>query len=202
MEEIIKDTPIKLSKKIPDVQFEKYVIRGKNGAQALQEIIESTALSAFIDDDNNLYCGLVEGTNIGETAIYDLNYNIVSNDLEIMDNSSYKVFVKYTYTSPKGEKTIVTTGDKDGEAKDYKTTIISDPVMLKKLADEAYKNLKKEGLSGSVTSFLIPFATRGMVAEIRDNEHPHLEGNYFIKKVTTTFGMQGARRKIEISNRL
>ncbi|MEI7488180.1 MAG: hypothetical protein WCJ72_12365, partial [Chryseobacterium sp.] len=52
------------------------------------------------------------------------------------------------------------------------------------------------------TSFLIPFATRGMVAEIRDSEHPHLAGNYFISEVKTTFGMGGARRIVKISNKL
>ncbi|MEI7488838.1 MAG: late control protein, partial [Chryseobacterium sp.] len=74
LEEIVKDTPIQLSDKIPDMRLEKYLIKDRNGAQALQDIRENTGLSAFIDDDNNLYCGLIENTNIGQTAIYDLNY--------------------------------------------------------------------------------------------------------------------------------
>ena len=43
---------------------------------------------------------------------------------------------------------------------------------------------------------------QAIVDEIKDNEHPNREGNYFIKKVVTTFGTGGARRKITIDNKL
>ena len=64
------------------------------------------------------------------------------------------------------------------------------------------EKLKYDGFEGDVTSFLIPYATRGMKAKLLDNEHPNREGNYFIKKVVTTFGTGGARRKITIGNKL
>ena len=99
-------------------------------------------------------------------------------------------------------KIFVEIGDKDGEKKEYKTSIVSDKKILKEMAEEALKKLKIVGLTGSITSFLIPFATRGMVAKIIDNEHPNQAGNYFIKSVVTTYGISGARRKVEIGNRL
>jgi hypothetical protein len=41
-----------------------------------------------------------------------------------------------------------------------------------------------------------------MKAKFIDSEHPNREGNYFIKKVVTSFGTGGARRKVTIGNRL
>jgi len=62
--------------------------------------------------------------------------------------------------------------------------------------------LKYDGFEGDITSFLIPYATRGMAAKIYDKEHPNRDGTYFIKKVVTTFGMGGARRKVTLGNKL
>jgi hypothetical protein len=73
---------------------------------------------------------------------------------------------------------------------------------LEEMAKAAIEKLKYDGFEGDVTSFLIPFATRGMKAKILDSEHPNREGNYFIKKVVTTFGTGGARRKVSIGNKL
>jgi hypothetical protein len=41
-----------------------------------------------------------------------------------------------------------------------------------------------------------------MKAKLIDEEHLNREGNYFIKKVVTTFDSGGARRKATLGNRL
>ena len=61
---------------------------------------------------------------------------------------------------------------------------------------------KYDGFEGSVKSFLIPFATRGMTAKIIDKEHPNRERNYYIKKVVVNYGLDGARRTVTIGNKL
>lgn len=205
LEEVIKDIkpPILLSDRIPDVPLNTYLVKDKNGAQVLQQLKEELMLTSFVDDENKLYCGLIEATNVGETSVYDLNYNIVENNLEIADEESKKYLVKYSFIEKKdNSKIFVEIGDKDGEKREYKTSIVSDKKILKEMAEEALKKLKIVGFTGSITSFLIPFATRGMVAKIIDNEHPNQAGNYFIKSVVTTYGISGARRKVEIGNRL
>ena len=70
------------------------------------------------------------------------------------------------------------------------------------MADKVLKEAKYDGFEGDVTSFLLPYATRGMAAEIIDKEHTNREGNYFIKSVVTTYGMSGARRKVTLGNKL
>ncbi|UDQ54990.1 hypothetical protein LJF28_04810 [Chryseobacterium indologenes] len=90
LEEVVKDTPIKLSKRIPDVSLEKYIIKEANGTQVLQSLKENLAMTVFLEDDGSLYCGLQQATNIGQRAIYDLNYNLVENNLEFKTSEDKK----------------------------------------------------------------------------------------------------------------
>ena len=96
----------------------------------------------------------------------------------------------------------VEVGDEDGDLFERKHHNISDVETLKKSALEALVQRKYSGFQGSLKSFLKPFATRGMAAVIKDSLHENREGKYFINKVVTTFGPDGARREIHISNKL
>ncbi|WP_312091093.1 late control protein [Chryseobacterium sp.] len=203
LQEIVSGTEIKLSKKIPDVALESWIIRSKNGTQALQEIKETMAMSVFLEDDGTLYCGLQQSTNIGQRVKYDLNYNLVENNLEFKTADEKKIKVIYSWTDKKtNKKKTYTAGDEGGEERKYNLTAVYDEKVLQSMADKVLKEAKYDGFEGDVTSFLIPFATRGMTAELIDKEHKNREGNYFIKQVVTTYGTSGARRKVTIGNRL
>ncbi|MCT2563946.1 late control protein [Chryseobacterium herbae] len=202
LEEVVKDTPIKLSKRIPSVALEKYIIKDANGTQVLQGLKENLAMTVFLEDDGSLYCGLQQATNIGQIVIYDLNYNLVENNLEFKTSEDKRIKVKYTYIDNKNQRKSYEFGDKDGELRTYHTSVVSDEKKLEEMAKAEIKKLKYDGFEGDVTSFLIPYVTRGMAAEIRDIEHKNREGNYFIKSVITTFGTNGARRKATLSNKL
>lgn len=202
LQEVVKDTPVKLAKRIPDIELDKWIIRNANGAQVLESIREKLFMSVFITDDGKLYCGLEQLTNIGQTVVYDLNYNLVDNSLEFKSKEDRKIKIKYTYIDAKNKRHSIEVGDPDGEQREYHTSVISDMKKLEEMARAEIKKLKYDGFDGDVTSFLIPYATRGMKAKFIDSEHPNREGNYFIKKVVTTFGTGGARRKVTIGNRL
>lgn len=131
-----------------------------------------------------------------------MNYNLVANDLEYKSAEQKKIKVKYTYIAKDNQRKSIEVGDEGGEQRTFHTSVVSDETKLKEMAQAELKKLKYDGFEGSVTSFLIPYATRGMSAIIKDKEHPNREGKYFIKKVETSFGISGARRKIEISNKL
>lgn len=198
LQEIVKGTEIRLADGIPSVKLDKYIIKNANGAQVLQAIKQNMAMTVFLNDKGHLYCGLQQAENIGKEVIYDLNYNIVSNDLEYKSADERRVKVRYTYMGKGSTKKEVEVGDADGELRTFHTSVISDENKLKEMAQAEVERLKYDGYDGSVTSFLIPYATRGMSAKAVDEEHRNREGEYFIKKVVTTFGLSGARRKVTI----
>lgn len=201
LKEIVSETGIKLSDKIPSVPIDNWVIKSKNGTQALQELKE-IGFTVFLDDEGLLYCGLQQATNIGQRVKYDLNYNIVENNLELKTEYEKKIKVIYSWTDKKtNKKKTYIAGDEGGEEKKI-TAPLADPKILQELANKVLKEAKHEGFEGNIKSFLIPYATRGMTAELIDKEHKNREGNYFIKSVITTFGISGARRKVIIGNKL
>lgn len=202
LQKVVENTEIELSDKIPDVEVEKFIIRNANGTQVLQKLKEHLALSIYLDSEGKLYAGLEQLNNLHKEAIYDLNYNLVENNLEYKTAEQKRLRIKYTYMDSKNKKKSVEVGDKDGELRTFHTSIISDEKKMEEMAHAEMQKLKYDGFEGSVKSFLIPYASHGMTAAIRDKEHPNREGKYFIKKVVTSFGSNGARREISISNKL
>lgn len=200
--EVVKETPIKLATNIPDIPLDNFIIRNANGTQVLQNLKKNLRLTAFINDNNELYCGLQQFTNIGQEVIYDLNYNLVENNLEFKFKDERQIRVRYIYTDEEGTKKQVEFGDTTGELRTFRTSIVSDVKVLEQMAQTEIDRLKFDGFEGNVKTFLIPFATRGMKANIIDQDHTNREGVYFINKVKTTFGTGGARREVTIGTKL
>lgn len=202
LEEVVKDTEVPLADNIPGIRIDNFIIRNANGAQVLQRLKKDFRLTAFINDANELYCGLQQLTNIGEEVVYDLQYNLIENNLEFRTKEERKIKIRYTYIAPNGKRKTVEVGDVGGELRTYHTSVISDEEKLKEIAIAEIEKLKYDGFDGNVVSFLMPYATRGMKAKIIDKDYKHRTGNYFIKKVTVNFGTDGARRTITIGTKI
>lgn len=202
LQEVVKGTSVKLSPDTVDMPVDKWIIRGANGTQVLESFKKDLLLTSFITDDGKLYCGLTELTNIAQVVEYDLNYNLVENNLEFKTQEDRKLKIKYTYIGPDNKRKSIEVGDPDGEQRTYHTSVISDESKLREMAQAEIKKLKYDGFEGDLKSFLIPYATRGMVAKIYDAEHKNREGSYYIKKVVITFGRNGARRTVTLGNKL
>lgn len=202
LKEVVKGTPVQLADNIPDVPLDKWIIKNASGAQVLESFRKDLLMSVYITDDGKLYCGLEQLNNIGQSVVYDLNYNLVANDLEFKTKDERKIKIKYTYIGKDNKRKSIEEGDEEGECRTYHTSVISDESKLRQMAKAEIEKLRYDGFDGEVTSFLIPYATRGMKAIIKDKEHPNREGSYFIKKVVTSFGMSGARRKVTIGAKL
>ncbi|WP_286491294.1 late control protein [Empedobacter brevis] len=202
LQEVVKDTFIKLADNIPEMQIDKFIIQNANANKVLQKLKSEYGLSIYLNDNEELYVGLQQLNNIHQEVAYDLNYNLVENNLEYKTEESRKIKVRYTYIDKKNKKKTVEFGDDDGEIRTFHTSIISDEAKLKEMAKAELVKLKYEGFSGNVKSFLIPFATRGMTAKLINKVKPKQEGKYYINKVVTTFSDQGARRQTYITNKL
>lgn len=202
LQEVVSGTEVELSPDIPDINLQQWIIKNANGTQVLEKLKQEFALSIFITDKNKLYAGLSQLTNIGQTATYDLNYNLVENDLEYRTAEDRKLKVKYTYIDENNERIEVEAGDPEGEQRTFHTSVVSDQAKLKEMAEAEISKLKYDGFDGSVTSFLVPYATRGMQARLIENDKKQIDENYFVKSVETTFGLSGGRRRVEIGQKL
>lgn len=202
LQEVVKDTEVQLAETTTDAELNKWIIKNANGAQVLQKIKQELLLSVFINDEGKLYVGLQQGTNIDEVAKYDLNYNLVENNLEFRTKDERLVKIRYIYKDAENKEDVVEVGDQDGENHDYYTSIIKSRSKREELAKEEIEKLKYDGYDGDLVSFLVPYATRGMKAEVMDVEHANRDGSYFIKKVVTKFGTSGARRTVTLGGKL
>lgn len=199
---IVEGTGVQLANDIPDMPFDKFLVKNKNGAQALQKIKDEYLLNIFIDDDGKLYAGLRETKNNGKSVLYNLHKNVIKHDLKYRRAEDIRMYVKVVGVKKDNTKVEVIVGDTDGEERTKHVYNVSDPATLKKIGESLLTDKKFNGYEGTITSFLIPNATRGMSAEVEDNNFPDRNGKYFIPKVTISFGQNGARRKVELGSKL
>ncbi|PIB28920.1 hypothetical protein BFP77_08360 [Maribacter sp. 4U21] len=202
LKHIVADTGLELAGDIPEVNFDQFILKNVNGAQALEKIKENYGLYLFIDDDGKLFAGLRQTKNIGETVVYDLYRNIAGHDLKFRRAEDVRINLKVIGVRPDNTKVEVIVGDTTGEQRTIFRYNVTDTATLKKLGEAELSELKYDGYEGTLTGFLIPYATRGMNVEIRDKNYPERTGSYFIPKVVTTFGTNGARREVELSSKV
>ena len=199
---IVEGTGVALAGDIPEVIFDKFLLKNVNGAQALEKIKEEYGLYIFIDDNNNLFAGLRQTKNIGLTQIYNIYENVVSHDLKFRKAEDVRISLKVIGVLKDNTKIEVIVGDTTGEQRTLYKYNISDKAALKNIGEAELSDMKFDGYEGSITSFLTPYATRGYNAQIIDKNYPERTGNYFIPKVTTTFNTSGARRKVELGTKV
>jgi hypothetical protein len=193
---------VELSNKIPNIPVKQYVIKRKNSAQALIQIQQDFGLNIYLDDEGKLFAGLVQTESIGDKVVYDLNYNIVSQNLKFVNENDVKIKIVAKAFFKNNTHIEVVLGDLDGEERTWHTHTINDEETLKKVAQSKLNQLKYSGYDGDIKSFLIPFADRGMTAQIIDEVYPEREGLYFIPSVNIHFGTRGARRIITLGSKL
>jgi hypothetical protein len=202
LREVVKKTNIKLSNNIPDAPIKKYLIKDKNGAQALHQIKQDFALNVFLDDQGKLFAGLQQTEGAGKQVTYDLEYNIVSHNLQFVKEGDIRVKIVAKAILPDNTRIEVVVGDLDGEQRTWTTHSIDNKETLEKFALSRLQQAQYVGLGGTITGFLIPFADRGMTAQIIDERYPEREGKYFISKVVIHFVNRGARRIITLGQKV
>ncbi len=130
---IVQGTGVGLSDNLPSIKFNKFLLKNVNGAQALQKIKTEYGLSIFLDDKGNLFAGLRQSEGVGNVVTYDLEYNIVKQDLQF--KTADEVKIKLVARGWKQDNTYVEVevGDKEGEQRVWQTHSIQDKKELKKV---------------------------------------------------------------------
>lgn len=198
----------KLYDNIPQCTVKNFMINGANGLAVLQELKEKYLLTTYLTNINGeqvLYAGLLYGLKKA-TVKYKINRNTVN-----VDN------LKYTQAKDQTYKVEIVNQQPNGQVKKYEfgdkgatDTIKPAPISgyrteaeLKYIAQRLIEERKIDGYKGGFEAIMIPYIEPGMVIQLSDPQFKDRgTGNYYTATVTTTFGVNGGRRKPEIDIRL
>ncbi|MCE7990444.1 MAG: late control protein [Roseivirga sp.] len=190
-------TPITLSEDIKKIKLDHYRIQPVSAAEAINQLKKSYGLAAYFRG-HELYIGMAYGKLEGRVG-YHMARNVIKNNLTFRRKEDVKIKVKATSITKDNKTLTIESGDKQGDQRTLFFYNITDENVLKARVETELGKLKFDGFEGSLSTFLIPYATPGMTAVITDPDHPKLKnGSYVIDSVTTTFGVRGARRKVEL----
>lgn len=214
---IITGTDIVLSKEIPSCIIEKLVIDGHTGTEVLELIKKKLGDLIYINfHGRELYAGL-QYLNPKDKVVYRLGWNVVKdNNLKQHKASNDNITIIYrgkkkdgsnveAVIKSKGQSKVITTegsAGNGGETKIIVTHEITDKPTLDDLAAKKLKQLSYDGYEGKITAFLQPFCQHGWKAKLVDKTYPERNGEHIVEAVEITYGMGGARRTVQIGERL
>jgi len=196
-----------LSNDIQVIDIDNFLLASDEGeavsrARALQHIKDTYGIAVYFNLDGELYAGLQYTQQLG-TVIYGFGRNIIKeDDLRFVNADTRQIQIKAVNIKPDGTRTEVIVGDETGSSRTIFFWDVATEVQLKKLAQNELEKYKFDGYEGVLEAFLLPRAIPGMLAEIRNEVYPEKEGTYYIDSVQIKYGMNGARRFVEIGQRL
>lgn len=196
LEYIIKDTGISLASDVPVINFDTFYFKNISAAKALQTIKEQYGLQMYFSEWMTLFVGLISD-NDDQVIKYEIGRNVIDSSLEFNDEGDVNLKVKAINVKPDNTTIEETVGDPDGELRTLYFYNVESTSELKTRALEELKKYKFTGYRGGFKTFLLPNAQVGNVARIIDPNFPERAGDYKIDEVTTTYGQNGARRKIK-----
>ncbi len=200
LQHLLKDTDIDFQLIDNDIELGSYRIVKPFVSEELQELKEKYMLSSYfrmIDGKNVLYVGLKYPLDNRRKHIFRHGKNIVSEDLEYRNKDDIRVRVQAESFGAKHKKTTIEIGDKDGDLVKIRIDGLSED-ELKKYAEQALENYKKDGFKGSFETFGTPEVSKCNMVEIHASDGN--SGTYLVKKNEITFGLNGYRQRIELAN--
>lgn len=134
---------------------------------------------------------------------YEFLRNTISEDeLKYHNKKDVKVKINAVAVKRDGTTVEVSVGEEEGTEIKLQFYDIEDENSLRSIATSELERRSFDGYRGTITTFLQPYAEPGMAAVINDPIYPERGGNYLIESVETSFGTSGARRKIEIGQKV
>jgi hypothetical protein len=193
-----------------DITLNNLTINKISGFDLIEDIAKYTdnALAIFFIQPDTLWCGnrftpLANGTDVFNLGTFDyrLGYNAMDeNQLTQRNPGTDLVQVIYSKRLPDGSK-VSENSDVYNHSSYIRSKVLnhmSDSGQLKQLANERAYQMNYLGYEGTITAFLQPFASPGCLANIADARYPGINGRYVIESTQVNYGINGARRIIEI----
>lgn len=202
--DLISGTGIVLHKDVVNAELEQVIIRSKNALEAIEELKQKgLVLYCYFINHNELYCGLKNLAQTNKTVSYWLGWNTVKDgELKFRDKKDVKAYASITYKDEKGKTKHKHYGEKGGiEIKEELQQTMSDEAAIS-WVEAAVDRVVYEGYEGKIGTLLQPYCESGWKAIIKDERFPERSGNFMIESVETRFGINGAKRSVEIGKRL
>jgi hypothetical protein len=194
---VLEGTGIELKGEVPSIDLKPFYLKNVTAAAALQKIKDDYGLQMFLRNFNQLYVGLTSATD-NQVVRYEIGTNVIDNDLEWVDETDTRIRIKAVNIRKNNTKVSKEYGDADGELRTLYFYNVGSEADLKRLAEAEARKYKYTGYKGGLNTFLLPNALVGNVARVSDPQFADRAGDYLIDKVTTKFGTEGARRKVEL----
>lgn len=179
----------------------------------LEELKKTYGLISYIRNET-LRVGLAYYADEGDELIFDLENNVVSNDLEYIDASELiltvegtsiqkdgSVLTRYAYYS----NGIIALSSDDPKQGASETLSFKSEISKSELDFYTENKLKARistGTRGSFTAFLEPSVKHGDRVKIRSRKFPEKEGTFLVKGVVKTFGLNGGRQEITLDTQV
>lgn len=188
---------------VPDITLNNFVVYGdKSVYSALQQLRDAYGLELYFTN-GSLFAGvpLTASNSAGSKLVkYDLEKNVIDPKLNYQRKEDVRIRIKATSITHDNKVIVEEVGDDSASTTMtlhfYDITVKAE---LRRQAEEKLKVMKFDGFRGAITTFGLPYAEPGMIAQIIDNRFDGARsGKYFIDAVTTTFGVGGFRREVTI----
>jgi hypothetical protein len=196
--ELLSGTGVKYSLIDKDIVLGPYRITRDTVAEELAELQREFGLMAYfraIDDEYKLYAGFTYPLDGRKKEDFITGKNIVSESLEYRKAEDIKMKVKGISIQPDNKRIELEVGDKAGELRTvYHYGLTRDELRV--FAESELDRFKYSGFQGSFTTFGEPAVTKTDIAHVESQDGN--VGDYLIKKVETSFGMDGYRQSVSL----
>lgn len=183
-----------------------------NGVEIIEAVkrFSEGILNVFFINPTTIWCGLTytpysqsrDPFNLGEVN-YRLGYNVIKDNSLKERVPEERVQILFGGTLATGQKVMAPSDDKT--AKNKQKTILNhvgDVATMRIMANEKQYMMNYAGYEGGISAFLQPYCAPGWIANIKDARYPALDGKYLVEGTDITYGMQGARIKVQIGPQL
>ena len=185
-----------------DFAYDKFVIKDATAYDVLKKIQEETRANIYFSG-NVLHCHPQYSEITNETPVrYDFSVNVEKSNLKYKSEKDRKYFVEVEGIPSSGKRVTVTFGTMGGDKRNIKVYGVTDKESLLKRAKEELSTLVYTGFEGNFTGWLIPYCEPAYKIELRDDDYPEKNGNYYVVATEVKFSSSGGERTVTIGKKI
>lgn len=179
--------------------YDNYVTSSATGYDVLKKVQEESGADIYIDGDT-LHVH-APGEKVGNEVLYDFSLNVEDCDLTYRRAEDRKVKVVVKSLQADGTVKEMEFGESDGDKVEVRANS-TDSASMTSRGEAELKRRSYTGYDGSITTWLVPYIQPGDKATLHDRDYEYKDGSYYVQSVTTTFGADGGKRKVELGFKL